>query len=119
MTALLILMLKTTRLPNKPGLNKNDSSKSVSNKNNDSQVASKSNNGNNEMNGGNMMENAKKLRKLKKLSKAQKLAKSKKLSKSENSSKITTKKVGPNFLTSGAKTTFNRKWLAFNKALIL
>ena len=58
-------------------------------------------------------------KKSKKLLKSQKLAKlGKKLSKSGNLLKSNTKKTGPSFLTSDARTVFNRLWLAFTKALI-
>ena len=54
------------------------------------------------------------------MSKSQNLAKSgKKLSKSENSTNFDTTKARPKFLTSDAKTIFNRLWLAFTEVSIL
>ena len=43
----------------------------------------------------------------------------KKLSKSRNSTNFNATEDGPKFLTSNIRTTFNRLWLAFTKALIL
>ena len=61
-----------------------------------------------------------KLSKSKKLSKSPKSAKSrKKLSKNRNLPRFNTKEKGSSFLTSDARTTFNRFWLAFIKAPIL
>ena len=59
--------------------------------------------------------------KSRKLSKSEK-SKGKKLkkpSKSKNSPNFGTIEAGPNFLTFGARETFNRLWLAFIKAPIL
>ena len=54
-----------------------------------------------------------------KLSKLQKSAKlKKKSSKNKNSPNFGAIKVGSKFLTSNAKTAFNRLWLAFIEALI-
>ena len=53
------------------------------------------------------------------MSKFQKSAKSKKLSKSGNLPNFDAKDSGPSFLIPKARTTFNRLWLAFTKALIL
>ena len=60
------------------------------------------------------------LAKSRKLSKSEKSKseKSKKWLKSRNLSNFSAKKAGPNFLTPDVKTTFNRLWLAFTKALI-
>ena len=96
--ALLTSMLKRIGSPGKPAPNRNNSSRSVSNKNIDNRLASEKKDGNNKVNGfdvgGNGIKHAKKLRKLSKLgksksektSKSRNLAKSgKKLSKSGNS----------------------------------
>ena len=90
------------------------------------------NNGNGKVDGfdvgKNSVKHTKKLRKLSKLgkSKSEKMFKSrnlakskKKLSKSRNLTNFDATKAGLKFLTSNAKTTFNRLWLAFIKALIL
>ena len=52
-------------------------------------------------------------------SKTRKSTKSKNLSKSGNFPKIANKEAGLSSLTSGAKTAFNRLWLAFTKAPFL
>ena len=52
-------------------------------------------------------------------SKGKKLAKSKKPLKSGNSPNFDAKKADPSFLTSEARSAFNRSWLAFTKAPIL
>ena len=130
--ALLILMLKSTRSPNEPALNKNNGSKSAFSRNDNSKPASRRNNGDGEVNrfsiSRNSVEHAKKSRRLsksgksksEKISKSQNLAKSeKKLSISGNSTNFDTTKTGSNFLTSDTKTTFNCLWLAFTKASIL
>ena len=130
-------MLKTTRSLDKPALNRNDGSKSASNRNNNSKLAFEKNDGNNEVNrfsvGENSVEHTKKSRKTsksrklsksgksksEKTSKSQNLAKSgKKLLKSGNSTYFDVMEVGPKFLTSDARTAFNRLWLVFTKALI-
>ena len=59
-------------------------------------------------------------KKLEKTFKSRNLAKSgKKLSKSENLTNFNTTEVGPKFLTSDARTAFNRLRLAFTEAPIL
>ena len=72
--ALLTSILKTTRLPDKPALSKNDNSKSAFSKNDNSRPASKRNNGDSEIDGfgvsENNMKHAKKSRKLSKLRKS-------------------------------------------------
>ena len=82
-------MLKTTRSPDKPAPSRNDGSRSVSSKNNDSKPASGRNNANGRVDkfGSNSVKHAKKSGKLKSqnLAKSQKLAKSWKLSKSGKS----------------------------------
>ena len=122
----LTLMLKTIRSSNEPALSRNDGSRSTSNKNNDSRPASGRNDGDSKVDGfgvgGNGVEHAKKLRKSKskKTSKSQNLAKSrKKLLESENSTNFNAMKDGSKFLTSDARTAFNRLWLTFTEAPIL
>ena len=123
-------MLKTTESSDKLALGKNDNSRSASNRNKNSRPAFGRNNGNSEVNrfgiGGDGMEHAKKSGKLnsKKSAKSRKLfkskkskgEKSKKLLKSRNSLNFGTIETGPNFLTPGARKTFNRLRLAFTKA---
>ena len=110
----------------RPAYSRNNNSKSASNKNNSNKPASRENDGNTKIDefGGDGMEYTKKSEKSKKLSKSKKskskkLAKSKKLLQSGNLPKFHAKKIGPRFLTSDAKTTFNCLRLAFTKALIL
>ena len=125
-------MLKTTRSFDKPVPSRNYGSKSASNRNNDNRLTSGKNDSNSKVNrfgvGRNDMKHAKKLGKLfkseksksEKMSKSWNLAKSrKKLSKSGNSTNFDAMEVGPKFLTSNARTTFNRLWLAFTEASIL
>ena len=131
-------MLKTTGSSDKPALSRNNGNKSASSRNNDNKSASKRNNGNGKVNGfgvdRNGVEYAKKIEKLsksenssksrqsksKKLFESQKSAKSrKKSSKSGNLLNYDTKKNGPSFLTSDARTAFNHLRLAFIKASIL
>ena len=114
-------MLKTTRLPDKPALSKND----------DSRPAFRKNEGNSEVNGFDVSRNGvkhiKKSEKLFKLgkSKSKKTFKSrnlaklgKKLSKSENSTNFDAIKDGPKFPTSDDRTTFNHLQLVLTKAPI-
>ena len=126
--ALLTLMLKTT---NKPAPSRNNSNKSASSRNNDSRPASGRNDSNSKVNrfDGDGVEHAKKSGKSKgqKSAKSQKLSKSrkskgeksKKPPKSGNSSNFNAKDTGPSFLTSKARSAFNRLRLAFTKAPIL
>ena len=120
-------MLKTTRSLDEP----------TPSKNNDSRLASGKNDGNGEVNkvGGDGVDHAKKSRKSKgqKTSKSQKLAKSQKLFKSRKSIGKKPKKQsksgnfpnfgaaesGSSFLTSKARSAFNRLWLAYIEASIL
>ena len=97
MVALLISIIKTTRLPDV--------------------LVLKVKNGDNEIVGFDVSGGEKLAKKLKKLSKSWKLSKSeKKPLKSGNSSKFGTKKAEPNFLISDAKKVFNCLWLAFTKS---
>ena len=125
--ALPTLMLKTTRLSNKPAPSKDDNSKSASSKNNNSKPTFKKNDGNGEVDrfGDNGMEHAKKLGKSKgeKLAKSQKLSKSKgekskKTAKSRNSPNFGATESRPSFLTPEARAAFNRLRLAFIRAPI-
>ena len=93
-------------------------------KNNDSRPTSGRNDGNGEVDrcGGDGVEHAKKSGKLKgqKTFKPQKSAKSRKnSSKSGNLPNFCATEPGPSFLTSEARSAFNRLRLAFTKALIL
>ena len=123
---------------NEPAPSKNNANRSVSSRNDNSRPVSRRNNGNGEVDGfsigRNSVEYAKKSGKSstsEKLSKSGKLkgektfkswnlAKSgKKLSKSENSTNSNAMKDGPKFLTSDARTAFNRLRQVFTEALIL
>ena len=125
-------MLKTTGSPDKPVSGKNNSNKSTSSKNDNNKPAFRKNNSDGKVNrfgvGRNDVKHTKKSGKLfksgksksKKTSKSQKLAKSgKKLSKGGNSTNFNAMEDKPKFLTPNARTTFNRLWLAFTKALIV
>ena len=85
--ALLILMLKTTRSPNKPTFSRIDGNKSTSSKNDNSRPIFRKNDDNNKVDGfsigKNDMEHAKKLGKLSKLG----ISRSKNMSQSQNSAK--------------------------------
>ena len=136
-------MLKTTGLLDEPASSRNNGSRSASSRNDDNRPASGRNYGNGEVDrfsvNGNGVEHAKKSGKSKseKTSKSRKLSKSgkskgektsksrnlaksgKKLSKSENSTNSNAMKDGPKFLTSDARTAFNRLRQVFTEALIL
>ena len=104
-------MLKTIGSLNKPGLNRNNSSKLVSYKNDGNKPASERNDNYSEIKfGDNNIKHAKKSRKLKsqKTSKFWNLAKSrKKLLKSKNLPNFGITEAGPKFLTPDIRTTFN------------
>ena len=125
-------MLKKSRSLDEPAFSRNNSSRSASNRNNDSRPTYERNDSNDEVNrfsiGGNGMEYAKKSGKLFKsrksktikMSKSWNLSKSgKKLSKNRNSTNSNVTKDGPKFLTSNARTAFNRLRLTFTKTPIL
>ena len=126
-------MLKTTRSLAEPTPSRNDGSKSVSRKNNNSKPAFGRNNNNNEDNrfGGNNVEqimsrNSKGQKSVKswKLSKSRnskrkKSVNFKKLSKSENLPIFNDKKAGLIFPNPKAKAAFNRLRLAFTESPIL
>ena len=114
-------MLKTT---NEPAPSRNNNSRSAFSRNDDSRQVSKSNDGNGKINGfgGDGVEYTKNSGKSKgqKTSKSWKSAKlGKNLSKSGNSPNFGVTEFGQSFLTSKARSTFNRLWLAFSKAPIL
>ena len=113
-------MLKTT---NEPAPSRNDGSRSASSRNNDSRPASGRNEDDGEVDRfGGGVEHAKKSGKSKgqKTSKSRKSTKSgKNSSKSGNSPNFGATESGPSFLTSEARSAFNRLWLAFTKAPIL
>ena len=112
-------MLKTIGSPKEPASNRNDSSRPTFEKNN----------GNDEFDefGDDSVKQVRKSGKSKKLAKSRKLSKlgkpkgkkSKKLPKSGNSPNFNAKDSGPNFLTTKARSAFNRLRLAFIEALIL
>ena len=112
--------MKTT---NEPAPSRNNASRSASSRNDDSRPTSGKNESDGEVDGfGSGVEHAKKSGKSKgqKMSKSQKSAKSgKNSSKSGNSPNFGATESGPSFLTSEARSAFNRLWLAFTKAPIL
>ena len=125
-------MLKTIRSLDKLAPSRNNSSRSVFSKKNNSKLASRKNNGNNEVDGFDIGENsieyAKKSEKLsksrksksEKISKSQNLAKlGKKLSKSRNSTNFDGMEDRPKFLIFNTRIAFNHLWLAFIEAPIL
>lgn len=119
--------MKTTRLLDDSTSSKNNNNKPAFSRNNGSRSLSRRNNKNGKIKrfGDISINYAEKLKKSKTLklfnlrkSKSEKLTKSRKLSKCENPSNLVTKEVGPNFLISDTRKTFNNLWLIFTKAPI-